>query len=111
MENKNNSSYDARFSSVLGGGEYEDLLIALDYYNQFQAETGKALKEYIESNCQDASEIKVLEAGPGTGITTIEILKADKRVKVISVDNEPKMLDAVKNKFAKILLDSSSTNN
>lgn len=102
MENKQNSNYDGRFASVLGGGEYEDLLIALDFYNEFQAETGKALKEYIQSHCQTASEIKVLEAGPGTGITTIELLKADERVKVVSVDNEPKMLDAVKDKFATI---------
>lgn len=96
------SAYDARFSDILGGEEYEDLLIALDYYNEFQAETGKALSNYINENCKHLKVIKVLEAGPGTGITTVEILKADPRVKVVSVDNEPKMLDAVRKRFAKI---------
>lgn len=96
------SSYDARFSSVLGGDEYEDLLIALDYYNEFQSQTGKALKDYIQANCINSAEVRVLEAGPGTGITTLEILKADPRVRVTSVDNEPKMLESVKNRFAKV---------
>jgi len=99
---KNNSAYDARFSDVLGGEEYDDLLIALKFYNEFQAETGATLKDYIEKHCQGLTTIKVLEAGPGTGITTIELIKADPRVKVISVDNEKKMLDAVKNRFAKV---------
>jgi ubiquinone/menaquinone biosynthesis C-methylase UbiE len=101
-KDKLNSSYDARFSEELGGSEYEDLLIALDYYDEFEAETGKALKQYIVEHCKDKTEIKVLEAGPGTGITTLELLKADPRVKVVSVDNEAKMLDAVKARFAKM---------
>lgn len=100
-KDKLNSSYDARFSEELGGGEYEDLLIALDYYDEFEAETGKALKQYIAQHCRDQKEIKVLEAGPGTGITTLELLKADPRVKVTSVDNEAKMLDAVKARFSR----------
>ena len=99
--NKNNA-YDARFAEALGGSEYEDLLIAVEYYNEFQAETGKALQEYITEYCHDQESIQVLEAGPGTGITTLELLKADPRVKVVSVDNEPKMLDAVKARFAKM---------
>ncbi|HEU5114694.1 MAG TPA: class I SAM-dependent methyltransferase [Candidatus Paceibacterota bacterium] len=95
-----NDAYDARFAESLGGSEYDDLLLALDFYNEFQAETGKALKEYISKYCKDLKVIKVLEAGPGTGITTLELLKADPRVKVTSVDNEPKMLEAVKVRFA-----------
>lgn len=95
-----NSAYDARFSEALGGSEYEDLLIAIDYYNEFQAETGKALRQYIAEHGEGLSEIKVLEAGPGTGITTLELLKADPRVRVVSVDNEAKMLNAVKERFA-----------
>ena len=96
------SAYDARFSEVLGGEEYDDLLIALEWYNRFEAETGSALRDYIANHCGDLAEIKVLEAGPGTGITTLELLKADPRVNVVSVDNEPKMLEAVKGKFSKV---------
>lgn len=97
-----NDAYDARFSESLGGSEYEDLLLALDFYNEFQSETGKALKAYIAEHCQGLESIKVLEAGPGTGITTLELIKADPRVKVVSVDNEPRMLDAVRERFDKI---------
>ena len=99
---KKDSSYDARFSEILGGGEYEDLLIALDYYNAFQAETGKALKGYIQEYCRNLKTVKVLEAGPGTGIKTLELLKADPRVMVVAVDNEIKMLEVVKSRFATI---------
>jgi len=103
MENPaKNSAYDARFSDILGGEEYDDLLIALEFYNEFQAETGKALSGYIQTYCQNLSSIRVLEAGPGTGITTFELLKVDPRVKVISVDNEKKMLDAVRKRFDKV---------
>ena len=98
----NNTAYDARFSNILGGEEYDDLLIALGFYNELQAETGQALKDYIQTNCQNLSSIKVLEAGPGTGITTLELLKTDPRVEIVSIDNEPKMLEAVKDRFSKI---------
>lgn len=101
-ENVKKDAYDARFSEALGGSEYEDLLIAIEYYNEFQAETGRALREYIVQHCQGRENIKVLEAGPGTGITTLELLKADPRVKVVSIDNESKMLNAVKARFAKM---------
>ncbi len=101
-ETTKNDAYDARFSESLGGSEYEDLLLALDFYNEFQAETGKALQAYIAEHCQGMTTIRVLEAGPGTGITTLELLKADPRVEVVSVDNETKMLDAVRARFDKI---------
>ncbi|MEN9405528.1 MAG: hypothetical protein RLY47_487 [Candidatus Parcubacteria bacterium] len=93
------NEYDARFAESLGGSEYDDLLIAIDYYDEFQSQTGKALQEYIAKHCADQTEIKVLEAGPGTGITTFKLLKSDPRVVVVSVDNEPKMLQAVRERF------------
>ncbi len=101
-ENNRSSAYDARFAESLGGSEYEDLLLALDFYKEFQAETGKALQEYIQEYCANADRVKVLEAGPGTGITTLELLKADPRVHVVAVDNEPKMLVEVQNRFSTI---------
>ena len=101
-KDKNISAYDARFAESLGGGEYDDLLLALDYYNEFESETGEAFKQYIKERCAGLVEVRVLEAGPGTGITTFELVKADPRVKVVSVDNEPKMLEAVKDKFSKV---------
>ncbi len=99
---KNSSAYDARFSESLGGSEYDDLLIALEHYDEFQSQTGNALKKYIEANCQGFSTIKVLEAGPGTGITTLKLVDADPRVHVVSVDNEAKMLEVVRGRFSKV---------
>ncbi len=96
------SEYDARFSEVLGGGEYDELLLALEYYDEFQAETGAALHEYLSHNCENQEIVRVLEAGPGTGITTIQLIKADPRVQITSVDNELKMLEAVKAKFSNV---------
>ena len=101
MKDNTTSAYDARFSDSLGGSEYDDLLLAIDYYDDFQSETGKVLKEYIQKSCGDLKIIRVLEAGPGTGITTIKLIDADPRVHVIAVDNEEKMLEAVKLKFSK----------
>jgi tRNA (cmo5U34)-methyltransferase len=40
--------------------------------------------------------INVLEIGTGTGQTSLEILKADPRIRLWSVDNERKMLEAAK---------------
>src|ERR1700682_586075 len=96
------TSTDTRFAETLGGSEYEDLLIALEYYDDFQAETGAALRRYVQKHCQHLGSIRVLEAGPGTGITTLELLKADPRVHVTSVDNEPKMLKAVEDRFTNL---------
>lgn len=95
------SSYDARFAETLGGSEYDDLLIAIEYYDEFQSETGKALSRYITEHCVGMDKIRVLEAGPGTGITTKKLLDTDNRVEVVSVDNEPKMHEAVKDRFSK----------
>lgn len=94
------SAHIQRFADSLGGEEYDDLLLAIQYYQEFQEESGKALREYINSYRTQQEEILVLEAGPGTGITTLQILNTDPRVRVISVDDEPKMLEAVKKKFA-----------
>lgn len=101
-ERNNDKITESRFAEELGGEEYDDLLLALDFYQEFQEESGKALSEYIKKHCTEQEEVTVLEAGPGTGITTLQILNADPRVKVTSVDNEPKMFEVVKEKFGNI---------
>ena len=101
-KDKNISAYDARFAESLGGSEYDDLLLAIDYYDELQSETGRALKEYIQKSCTDSMTIRVLEAGPGTGITTLKLVDTDPRVHIIAVDNEEKMLRAVKAKFQEV---------
>lgn len=107
-EKENIVKKDGRFEDSLGGEEYDDLLLALDFYQEFQEQPGKALSDYIQEHCAEQKEINILEAGPGTGITSIQILKADKtgdpetgesRIHLTAVDNEEKMLNVVKEKF------------
>lgn len=94
------SAYDARFSDILGGQEYDDLLIALKFYDEFQSDTRKGISQYLKNHFTESESITVVEAGPGTGITTLEILKSDRRINVIAVDNEEKMLKALQKKFS-----------
>lgn len=99
-DNRKTPTYDARFSEIYSEREYTDLLIPFDFYKEFEAETGLVLKRYIQENCQHTNIIKVLEAGFGTGVTTVELLNTDYRVMVTAVDNESKMLEIAKKKFA-----------
>jgi ubiquinone/menaquinone biosynthesis C-methylase UbiE len=86
--------YFKRFK-VLGNRDYELRYLAMDYAKEFQQTVRTALKN-LAAELPEAKELKVLEAGSGTGLTTIEILEADPRIKVIACDNEPKMMDQAK---------------
>jgi len=94
-------TYDARYSDMHEEGQYRDLLIPFDFYDAFQADTGKKLGQYIEVHCRNSSNIQVLEAGSGTGVTTRELLNIDPRITVVAVDNEAKMVDITKARYSK----------
>lgn len=87
-------NYFKRFR-VLGNRDYELRYLAMDYAQEFQQTIRIALKN-IAYELPDAKELRVLEAGSGSGITTLEILEADPRIKVIACDNEPKMMEQAK---------------
>jgi ubiquinone/menaquinone biosynthesis C-methylase UbiE len=97
-----NPSDTNRYSEFTQENEYNDLLIPFAFYREFQIGMGDILKKYIQEYCQDLIEIKIIEAGPGTGITTFELLKVDPRIKIVAVDNESKMIDILRAKFEKI---------
>lgn len=84
------TNYEERFSGVLGS-EYNLFEKSIPWHEEFQ----NKIEEEISSYCVGLKEI-VLEAGCGTGITTIRILNADKRIKVIALDNEDKTLQQAK---------------
>ncbi|HEU0080757.1 MAG TPA: methyltransferase domain-containing protein [Candidatus Paceibacterota bacterium] len=81
-----------RFENVLGGDEYDLLKQAIPHYDELQARIAHAVSDHfpwIDRHHQ--KEIKVLEIGPGSGITTKALLKCDPRVIVTAVDNGTKM--------------------
>ena len=90
-----------RFTAV-GGSEYEWLVKVLTWYGDFQWDVGSVLQGVCSAQFSGAESIYVLELGTGTGLTTDEILKADPRIQVTSIDNEPAMLDVAKARLGDI---------
>lgn len=87
---KEEQNYDARFAGVLGQ-DYNLRPLSMPYHEKFQNTVKDSLKEFAEKH-KEENELKVLEAGCGTGLTTIRILEADSRIKVVAVDNEEKTI-------------------
>lgn len=65
--------------------------------DEIQETVSTALKKYFSDKNQE--EIKVLELGSGTGLTTSMILEADRRTRVTAVDNEESMFSQIKEKL------------
>lgn len=78
-----------RFANILGE-EYNLFNKAVPHHDEFQGKVGEIIKDY--SSSLKAEDISVVEGGCGTGITTTRILEADKRIKVIGIDNEEKTI-------------------
>ncbi len=85
---------DGRFAGVLGGEEYSLLRLALTYYDELEGCVQTAVREFVLG--QSAAEFLAIEGGCGSGITTHQILVADARIRIVAIDNEPKMLEAAR---------------
>ncbi len=86
--------HDGRFKGVLG--EYYNLRSrAMSYHERFQDTVKTTLADYAHEHA-DLSEVRVLEVGTGTGLTTIRILDADPRIKVVTVDADGNLMDKAK---------------
>lgn len=79
---------EQRFSNTIGS-EYDLFSLAIPHHNDVQVETVAAVKSYFGG---DKKEIKILEIGFGTGLTSEVILDSDPRTTLIAIDNEPRML-------------------
>jgi|SRR3989338_3518024 len=79
-----------RFSGILGE-DYDLLRLVIPHHDEFQDKIGEIIKRY--SAQLQIDNILVVEGGTGTGLTTIRILNADGRIKVIGIDNEEKTLN------------------
>jgi tRNA (cmo5U34)-methyltransferase len=83
-----------RFSNILGD-DYNIFSKSISHYASFQKKVGKIIKNYTRSI--NANSIIVIEGGTGTGISTAQILNADKRIKVIGIENEEKTIKQARN--------------
>jgi tRNA (cmo5U34)-methyltransferase len=80
---------EARFKDQIGD-EYDLFQLASPHYSQLEQSIGILLKNEFAK--LDRDNIKILEIGFGTGITSKIILKADKRILLSATDNEQIML-------------------
>ncbi len=86
------SEHSARFAGVLGE-DYDLFGKSVSYHDELQDTIGK----YLATNTSiEGGRIKILEAGIGTGITTLRILNANPFIEVYGIDNEAKTLNQAK---------------
>ncbi len=90
-----------RFSGTLAGKNLLTINFSAPHQEAFQKLVGITLKKY--SSGSSLPEIRVIEIGTGTGLTSSEILKADKKIFLRSVDNEPKMLAEAERNLGKFI--------
>lgn len=79
-----------RFDTILGA-EYQMLQYAYPHHDEFQQTVGQQVADF--SKHLNTDHFSIIEAGAGTGITTVQILNADPRVHVIAIDNSKVILD------------------
>ncbi|HLD34025.1 MAG TPA: class I SAM-dependent methyltransferase [Candidatus Nanoarchaeia archaeon] len=81
---------DGRFEGIIGD-EYEIFRKALPHYDELQEGVGLHIAEHLST--KSIQEPLILEIGCGTGHTTEAILRSNPTARVISIDNEPKMME------------------
>ncbi|MDI6777661.1 MAG: class I SAM-dependent methyltransferase [Patescibacteria group bacterium] len=90
--------YKKRFKGKMSS-EYNLIALAAPQYTDCEKEIGEILKKYFHG--QRSNRFEILEIGCGSGFTSEIILKADRRIHLTAVDNEPKMIGQAKRKLAK----------
>jgi ubiquinone/menaquinone biosynthesis C-methylase UbiE len=84
--------YDAMFSGVIGQ-DYELLNLICPLAIQMSRLVGGKAAEY---STQTNASLNIVELGGGTGITTLALLTASDKLNILSIDNEPVMLEQAK---------------
>lgn len=97
-EKKEKMTYDARFAGPIGE-HYRLLKESVPHHEEFQDSVMVALREFTAMH-PDKTEFKAVEAGCGIGYTTDRILRADPRIMVTAVDNEPTTISQAKEALA-----------
>ncbi len=88
---------EKRFKKMQNLGAVREIM---PHYDKLNGLVGIKLKDYCKK-LNEKSEIKVLEIGCGSGFTTQNILIADKKIRLISIDNDAGMIDQTKKSFSK----------
>lgn len=78
------------FDKVLAD-EYKLLHFAYPHHDEFQKTVAETIAKYFSDSNQE--EIKIIEGGAGSGVTTSFLVEADQRIKVFAVDSAAKMLE------------------
>lgn len=100
IEEKDTQYYD-RFSGVLG--KYYNLRsLAMPYHEKFQDTVKETLARFAGEH-PDLPELKVLEVGTGTGLTSVRILEADPRIKLATVDVDANLIEKAKQVLSDML--------
>lgn len=81
--------------------EYNLIALAAPQYTACEKKIGEILKKDFAR--RKDGRFNVLEIGCGSGFTSEIILKADRRIYLTAVDNEPKMLEQIKRRLAKYI--------
>jgi tRNA (cmo5U34)-methyltransferase len=89
--------YD-RYSGVLGK-HYNLISQVMSYHERFQNTVKETLATYTKEH-PELAEIKVLEVGTGTGLTSVRVLEADPRVKLTTVDADGNLMEKAKQVLA-----------
>lgn len=84
--------YEAMFSGVIGR-EYQMLKLICPFATKLSQRVGETVAGIADGL---AEPLNVVELGGGTGITSLSILSADSRLRLLSVDNEPTMQNQAK---------------
>ena len=85
------SKPENNFSGAIGGKNLKTVNMAAPHQELLQRSVGIELRK-IFTDKKSGGDIEIVKIGTGAGLTSLEILEADKRIKVISMDNEPKMI-------------------
>jgi ubiquinone/menaquinone biosynthesis C-methylase UbiE len=82
-----------RFSGKTGE-EYELFKLGCPHFEKLEKKVGEVIKKKFKN--KKLKEINAVEIGCGPGYTTLIILNSDKRLKIISIDNEKVMINQAK---------------
>ena len=86
------SQYDAMFSGLIGQ-DYQMLKLICPFAVEMSRQVAAQAAEFC---AQADGQVKILELGGGTGITTLSLLSAAENSTILSVDNEPTMQNQAK---------------
>lgn len=82
------------FAGVLGGDRLASIRSLIPHQEKMQNLIEETLQRYLKEI--SLKEIQAIEIGTGNGLTATKIIGADERMKLKSVDSEPKMIKAAR---------------